>query len=407
MEKLVPKLKFPEFEEEWNRYSLKQLVTAFRLGGNYENSETVTSVPLIKMGNIGRGKIDVSKKYYIVDSGTYNQEDILQEGDILFNTRNTLDLVGKVSIWRSELPFALYNSNLMKISFSGQVEETHRFMNYYFNLTYVIEQLRSIATGTTSVAAIYNKDLNCLKINLPSIPEQTKIAEFLTAIDKRIELLTAKKEKLTLYKKGVMQKIFNQEIRFKPDESGEFPEWEEKRLGDVLIKYSEKSTSNNQFPVLTSARTGIHFQKDYFNGNDVASKDNTGYNVVPRGYFTYRHMSDDTSFKFNINTLCDKGIVSTLYPVFTTDGQDDYFIKAILNDGRDFENFAIMQKQGGSRTYMYFSKLEELLLFLPSLREQIKIAQFAQQLDSQIEVLTKQITLNQSYKKGLLQQMFV
>lgn len=133
--------------------------------------------------------------------------------------------------------------------------------------------------------------------------------------------------------------------------------WKYKKLGPYLIQHHEVSEYSDQYPVLTSSRKGIFFQSEYYN-KEIASEDNTGYNVVPRGYFTYRHMSDDEVFRFNINTIADKGIVSTLYPVFTTTEEiNDVFLREMLNGGSDFRRYAMLQKQGGSRTYMYFDKL--------------------------------------------------
>ena len=125
-------------------------------------------------------------------------------------------------------------------------------------------------------------------------------------------------------------------------------------------------------------------QTEYFSGHQVASEDNTGYNIVPRGYFTYRHMSDDEIFYFNINDIVDNGIVSTLYPVFKANDNeiDSYLLKYILNYGDEFRKYAILQKQGGSRTYMYLSKLKKLAITIPkSLDEQAKISAYFQNLD--------------------------
>ena len=129
---------------------------------------------------------------------------------------------------------------------------------------------------------------------------------------------------------------------------------------------------NDQYPVLTSSRKGIFFQKDYYDGNQIASENNIGYNIVPYGYFTYRHMSDDEIFYFNINNIIDNGIVSTLYPVFTTNNRlDSKFLQYELNFGKEFRKYSVLQKQGGSRTYMYFNKLRDLKLTITtSLKEQ-------------------------------------
>ena len=193
------------------------------------------------------------------------------------------------------------------------------------------------------------------------------------------------------------------ELRFK----GFTDDWEERKLGNYIIQYSEKTKQNNQYPVLTSSRNGLFFQKDYYKGNQIASEDNTGYNIVPRGYFTYRHMSDDLVFKFNINDIADYGIVSTLYPVFTTNEQlDSKYLQYQLNEGSEFKHFSLLQKQGGSRTYMYLNKLQNMILTIPKLEEQQKIGSFFKHLDDTIALYQRKLDLLKEQKKGFLQKMF-
>jgi type I restriction enzyme S subunit len=284
-------------------------------------------------------------------------------------------------------------------------KENGIFLTYYLNNQKKLE-IAKLAQGN-SVVHLYSSQLKLLALNLPDKKEQTKIANFLTAIDEKIAQLSQTAQLLTDYKKGVMQQIFSQQLRFKDDDGREFAEWEEKELKDFLVKHEEKTVESNQYPVLTSSRRGMFFQKDYFDGHDVASKDNTGYNVVPFGFFTFRHMSDDVTFTFNRNHLVDKGIVSTLYPVFTTKNINDNFLQIKLNYGEEFREYAIQQKQGGSRTYMYFSKLEKLKLWFPSLPEQTKIANFLTAIDDKINHNQTQLDAMKQYKSGLLQQMFV
>lgn len=172
--------------------------------------------------------------------------------------------------------------------------------------------------------------------------------------------------------------------------------WEKRRLGDNIIQYNEHTEKNNQYPVFTSSRKGLFFQTDYYDGHQIASIDNQGYNIVPRGYFTYRHMSDDLIFKFNINNLADYGIVSTLYPVFTTTNNlDTIYLQYQLNEGTEFKRFSILQKQGGSRTYMYLSKLKELKLTIPNIDEQKQICVFLNKLDNLITVNQDRILILQ------------
>ena len=184
--------------------------------------------------------------------------------------------------------------------------------------------------------------------------------------------------------------------------------WEQRKLGDNIIEYHEVTTENNQYPVLTSSRKGIFLQTEYYSGNQVASSDNTGYNVVPYGYFTYRHMSDDQIFYFNINDIVENGIVSTLYPVFTTNIKiDSRYLQYQLNYGREFAKFAILQKQGGSRTYMYLNKLKSLCLTMPkTIGEQKKISEYFMKLDHLITLHQRKCEETKSLKKYMLKKMF-
>lgn len=184
-------------------------------------------------------------------------------------------------------------------------------------------------------------------------------------------------------------------------------DWEQRKLGDYLIQYTEITTQNNQYPVLTSSRKGLFFQTDYYDGNQIASKDNTGYNIVPYGYFTYRHMSDDEIFHFNINYIVDKGIVSTLYPVFTTKNLNSNYLQLQLNYGSEFRKYAVLLKQGGSRTYMYFNKLKDLKLTIStSIDEQEIIAKFFISFEKLITLHQRKLDNLKLKKKALLQKLF-
>src|SRR5690606_32908300 len=89
------------------------------------------------------------------------------------------------------------------------------------------------------------QDIKSAKFSIPRPEEQQKIASFLTAIDERIQLLQKKKAKLEKYKKGVMQKLFSQDIRFKDEHGNDFPDWEEKRLGEICEKQSSNISANS------------------------------------------------------------------------------------------------------------------------------------------------------------------
>ena len=286
-----------------------------------------------------------------------------------------------------------------------------RYLQYQLNYGREFARYAILQKQGGSRTYMYLNKLRNLYLTVPTaIEEQKKISEYFTNLDHLITLHQRKYDETKTLKKYMLQKMFPQngekvpEIRF----DGFTEDWEQRKLGDNIVEYTEKTTENNQYPVLTSSRKGIFFQTDYYDGNQIASADNTGYNIVPYGYFTYRHMSDDEIFHFNINDIAENGIVSTLYPVFTTDENlDSRYLQYQLNYGREFARYAILQKQGGSRTYMYLNKLRNLYLTVPTaIEEQKKISEYFTNLDHLITLHQRKYDETKTLKKYMLQKMF-
>lgn len=413
----VPALRFPEFKGNWEKKKLGEVMIEGKLGGNYENSESNLGIPIIKMGNINRGIISLDKIQYLPIQENFNEDNILKDGDLLFNTRNTLELVGKVAIWRNELPFALYNSNLMRITFNQLFEKTNRFMNSYFNTKKSTSQLYSFATGTTSVAAIYGRDLVNFEISFPTLPEQTKIANFLTAIDGKIQSLKKKKDLLEQYKKGIMQKLFSQELRFKTSDGNDFPDWEVKKLGEVGKTYGGLSgKSKEDFgigkPYIQYKQIFDDSKIDISRFELVDIKENENQNKVNFGdvFFT---VSSETPNEIGMSSvLLDE--VAELYLNsfcfgFRANSLNDlspYFSQYLFRS-ENFRNEIIKLAQGSTRYNMSKIQLMKIEIGLPCLKEQTLIANFLSAIDDKINHTQTEILKTEHWKKGLLQKMFV
>ncbi|HBC3928297.1 TPA: restriction endonuclease subunit S [Vibrio parahaemolyticus] len=344
-------------------------------------------------------------KYYV---GDIPKGYLLSKGELLVAmTEQAAGLLGSTLFVPSHDRY-LHNQRLGLIQIKDKNGICPEFLYLTYNSPYVRKQIAEQSTGTkvkhTSPDKL--KSVICL---LPPLPEQRKIAKILSTWDKAISTAEKLIETSKQQKKALMQQLLTGKKRLVNPETGKAfeGEWEEVKVSTLITKHSEKTETNKQYPVLTSSRKGIYFQSDYYNDRDVASEDTTGYNVVPRGYFTYRHMSDDLVFKFNRNTICDKGIVSTLYPVFAAKEEAvvPYLLQAILNEGSAFKRFSLSQKQGGSRTYMYLSKLNELKIQIPSLTEQQKITSALTAADKEIEVLEAKLAHFKQEKKALMQQL--
>ncbi|MBY3202000.1 restriction endonuclease subunit S [Rhizobium laguerreae] len=180
--------------------------------------------------------------------------------------------------------------------------------------------------------------------------------------------------------------------------------WEYKVLAPFLRDSSGRAPSNTTLPVFSSTREGLRRQDAYFDGRVL--QNNNDYGVVPPGCFVYRHMSDDGTFKFNINDTGAEIAVSKEYPVFETVGLDSKFLLELLNEGEDFKHFAFSQKAGGTRTRLYFSRLREWRTHLPTLAEQQKIADCLDSADALIAAQGRKVEALRAHKKGLMQQLF-
>lgn len=189
-------------------------------------------------------------------------------------------------------------------------------------------------------------------------------------------------------------------IRFK-----EFTDdWEQRKLGNVTEELSDYDNLSSGLPLLTSARTGIMYQSDY-RGNCTTDNEKTLFSVVPLNACTYRHMSDDSTFHININTL-EKGLVSREYPVFVGKKCDLRYIVRYINSSNSFIKFCTEQKKGGTRTRLYYKTLCKYQMLFPSLDEQHIIANYFEALDNLITLHQRKLKQLQTLKKYFLQNMF-
>lgn len=258
---------------DWDVKALGEICVNMRLGENYANTETPTDNVLIKMGNIQRGYISIEKIEYI--KGKALDKDRLSYGMLLFNTRNTPELVGKVAIWKNELPKAFFNSNLLFLNVNDKISDSF-YLNYAFNTLKAINRMKSLAFGTTSVAAIYTKDVKSFLLPLPPLPEQRRIAAALSDIDALIDNLDALIDKKRLIKQATMQQLLSGKKRI----NGFNDKWVMKKLGEIAetftgLTYSPENISEYGTLVLRSSniQNGVlTFDNNVFLNMDIPKR---------------------------------------------------------------------------------------------------------------------------------------
>ena len=181
--------------------------------------------------------------------------------------------------------------------------------------------------------------------------------------------------------------------------------WEQRKVGEMIEDYVEKTIIQNQFPVLTSSQQqGIVLQEEYFADRQVTTDDNIGYYVLPKGYFTYRSRSDTNTFVFNRNDIIDKGIISYYYPVFKANNADSNFLLRRLNHGTKSQLSFIAE--GTGQKVLAHSKFKNIAVYVPSIEEQKSIGSFFENLDTLITLHQRKYEKLTKVKKSMLEKMF-
>ena len=412
-----PKLRFKEFSEDWKHSKVENHY--YNLPTN-SFSRSCLNYEFGSVKNIHYGDIHVKfKSHFDVKNETvpfinedvnykrYGNESFCLEKDLVFaDASEDLNDIGKcieiVNTNNENILCGLHTIHLRNINnnlFKG-------FSGFLFRTENIIKQIQKESQGA-KVLGISSKKILNININLPTLLEQEKIATFFTTIDQKLNLLKEKKEKLELYKKGVMQQIFSRKLRFKDEQGNEFPEWEEKQLGEICeyknggsfekyvcedglynlislnsIDINGKIKSNHKKVSITdgSLQKGdlIMVLSDVAHGNFLGLTD-----IVPGDNFVLNQRMAALKLKISV---------------------DRFYLKTFINYNQSY--FKLMG-QGSSQLNLSKGDVENFSIKLPSLPEQEKIAKFLSTLDAKINLVETQIQKTELWKKGLLQQMFV
>lgn len=408
VERKVPTLRFPEFQDNWSISKLGKHCD-FTQGVQIPQSEQLTE---FKPGYIRylyiRDFFSNSFKCFVEDK--YPNKIILEDEIMMVNTGNTAGKAFKGST-------GVLSNNCFKISFDRRNVDS-RFLFNVLTSDFTQNKIKSFF-NYGGQPHLGHKNAALLPFKYPSLSEQQKIASFFSAVDKKIEQLTRKKELLEQYKKGVMQKLFppageqHPELRFKQEDGSDFPDWEVKRFSEVFERVTRKNKEDNQNVLTISAQEGLVNQEEYFN-RSVSSKDVTGYYLLKRGEFAYNKSYSKGYPLGAIKRLndYDKGVVSTLYICFKiADNNDSDFYEEFLEAGGiNHEIHKIAQEGARNHGLLNVSVVEffkDIIVPRPSKDEQQVIAKFIKGLDEKIHLATIELEGAQTFKKGLLQQMFV
>lgn len=385
----VPKLRFNGFEDEWEEKKMSS-ICLINQGLQIAISERFTEFKEGRYFYITNEflRSDSDKKYYIENPS----ENVKCDRDDILMTRtgNTGKVVTNVS--------GAFHNNFFKINYN-KLEVNKEFLCDFLKSDKTQKNILRLA-GTSTIPDLNHNDFYNIKINMPSLKEQEKISNFLTNVHKIIEKQEEKVSNLESYKKGMMQKIFSQEIRFKDENGKEYPEWDNDRLGNICS-------------IIMGQSPNSEFYNEEFIGLPLiqGNADMRNRKTLPRIYTS------------SITKTCEVGdiVMSVRAPAGTiarseheacigrgvcairTQERNEFIYQLLLMQEDKWNKFS----QGSTFDSINSSDINNLEVNLPCLEEQTKIANFLSKIDSIIEKEKEKLAELRLWKKGLLQQMFV
>jgi type I restriction enzyme S subunit len=401
MSKAVPKLRFKEFDDSWRSKILGELIE-FKNGKGHEQS------------------IDENGKYVVVNSKYVSTAGRVKK---YCNTQISPLFKGEIVMVMSDVPMgkALAKCYLIdrdntytlnqRICALKQKNVANEFLIYLVNRN---EYYLSFDSGVGQTNLKKEDVLNCPLIVPPTITEQQKIASFLSAIDEKIQQLTRKKELLEQYKKGVMQQLFPTvggqapKLRFRDENGKAYPKWEKTKLGEVADV--KRGAASQHLNYVSDETKGVRLLRiNDFLSDGAVYVENTeemkrytvktndlliaGTGATAGIIFIVPEKFNNLSFSYNAPRIR----VTNAHHTFIY-----YYLKSDLILRQQKRLFV-----GNAQPFLDTDAMRGFKINLPSMEEQQKIASYLSSLDTKIESVATQIAQIQTFKKGLLQQMFV
>jgi type I restriction enzyme S subunit len=407
MATLQPKLRFPDFKGDWEERKLGNISIKVNSGKTPLGGEKVytdNGILFIRSQNINNDKLDLTNIVFVPEEiNNTMKNSVVLANDILLNITGAS--LGRSCVVPNYFTIGNVNQHVCIIRLKSKYNPY--FIQPIFSSKKGQDIFVSFQTGSGREGLNFDS-IKRIELFFPNIEEQNKIANFLTSVDGKLNLLKEKKSLLEEYKKGIMQKIFNQELRFKDDNGNDFEDWEEKSLGEIAeIK---RGAASQHLNYVNNSSDGIRLLRiNDFLSDEAVYVENT---------------KEIQRFKVKTGDLLIAGTGATAGIIFTVPEKFNNLpfsynaprIK-ILNDYNKFiyyylksDLILIQQKKlfvGNAQPFLDTNAMRGFRINLPSLKEQTKIANFLSAIDGKIDLVSVQIEEMQEYKKGLLQQMFV
>jgi len=336
----------------------------------------------------------------------------VKENDLIVNI--TFAWEGAIAIVKENDEGGLVSHRFPTYTFDTNITSHHFFRHQFINkrFRYMLDLISPGGAGRNRVMS--KKEFVKLKVPLPSVGEQQKIAAFLTAVDNKIEQLSKKQALLGSWKKGLMQQIFSQAIRFKADDGSAFPVWEEKNI--VELAKTSIGLVTSMTPYYVDKGVPLIRNNDIFQNKIRKEKlirldyefDQLNKN---RRLFTNDIVTVHTG-NIGASAVIDEelngcqGFATLNTRIKNQNEISSSFLCWYYNSTRNIK-YALSMATGDGRSNYNLKDFNKATIPVPSLPEQTKIAAFLTAADNKIEQVGKQFDESKQFKKALLQQMFV
>lgn len=395
-QKNVPKLRFPEFSGEWGKDYLGNLALFFKGKGiSKDDIDLNGDLACIRYGELYTHYSETIDK--TISKTLVNIKDtfLSQKNDVIIpaSGESAIDIARASCVLNEGIALG-GDLNVLRTPLNGI------FLAYYLNNAKK-QDIARLSQGI-SIIHLYSAQLKLLGLSYPSLKEQQKIADFLSSVDKKIDALKQKQQLLQQYKKGMMQKLFSQQIHFKDDNGQGYPEWKNEKLSHTCKIVMGTSPDSKNY-----------------------NSDNYGLPLIQGNADIVNRMSAPRVFTTQITKECFIGdiLLTVRAPVGAVAkafhhaciGRGICSISAVKNVEQEYiyqyllfiEECWAKYSQGSTFDSINSSDLKELAIDIPSKQEQQKIANFLSAIDKKINLVTTQIEQTEQFKKGLLQQLFV
>ncbi|WP_168418096.1 restriction endonuclease subunit S [Acinetobacter towneri] len=405
----TPKLRFKEFDGDWINTKVKEL-GEFSSGGtpskdihDYWNG----NIPWISSSDLNEESI------FDIRINRFISEDAIKNSATKKIPKNSILLVSRVGVGK----VALTNQELCTSQdFTALTPKKDYALFIAYLMKNITPRLLDLNQGT-SIKGFVREDLISLPISLPSKAEQTKIASLISNVDEKISQLTQKHELLSQYKQGMMQKLFSQQLRFKADDGSEFGEWGKAKVGNItetIFGYpfdsKEMVEDNNGIPLMRGINIGECHIRHSFELDRFFLKDTSKLEK----YFVRVNdivlSMDGSKVGRNSAFVTEKDAGSLLVQRVCILREKEntniqYVYQWIIS--KEFHRYVDQVKTSSGIPHISGKQIQDYEISYPCLEEQTKIANFLSAIDQKIEVVAQQIEQAKTWKKGLLQQMFV